>query len=154
MEYLTATVEMADAIHNILHTTIRTVYPRYYPKEVVEFFCGHHTREHVLEGIGSGNMGVLTERGTVIGTGYYDGNHITGVYVLPDYQKRGFGSVIMDSLEAKIASKYDTVRLEASLPAVCLYECRGYKTTGHGIYELQNDVRLVYEIMEKRLRAD
>ena len=51
MEYLTATVEMADAIHNILHTTIRTVYPKYYPKEVVDFFCRHHSREHILEGI-------------------------------------------------------------------------------------------------------
>ena len=27
----------------------------------------------------------------------------------------------------------------------------GYKTVGHGIYELQNDVKLVYEIMEKKL---
>lgn len=50
MDYLTATVEMADAIHNILHTTIRTVYPKYYPKEVVDFFCQHHSREHILEG--------------------------------------------------------------------------------------------------------
>ena len=39
MEYVTAKVEMADAIRNILHTTIRTVYPQYYPKEVVDFFA-------------------------------------------------------------------------------------------------------------------
>ena len=32
-----------------------------------------------------------------------------------------------------------------------LYEHRGYKTVGHGIYELENGVKLVYEIMEKRL---
>lgn len=56
MEYLTATAEMADAIHHILHTTIRTVYPQYYPKEVTDFFCRHHSREHILEGIASGNM--------------------------------------------------------------------------------------------------
>ena len=148
MEYLTATVEMADAIHNILHTTIRTVYPKYYPKEVVDFFCQHHSREHILEGIASGNMGVL------IGTGCYDGNHITGVYVLPDYQKQGCGSRIMDCLEVEISEKYDTVLLDASLSAVFLYEHRGYKTVGHGIYELQNDVKLVYEIMEKELKVN
>lgn len=39
MEYLAATVEMADTIHNILHTTIKTVYPKYYPKEVTDFFA-------------------------------------------------------------------------------------------------------------------
>lgn len=38
MKYLAATVEMADAIYNILHTTIRAVYPKYYPKEVTDFF--------------------------------------------------------------------------------------------------------------------
>ncbi|MCM1182866.1 MAG: GNAT family N-acetyltransferase [Roseburia sp.] len=153
MEYLTATVEMADIIHNILHTTIKMVYPKYYPKEVVDFFCRHHNRERILEGIASGNMGVLTDRSFIIGTGCRDGNHITGVYVLPDYQKQGCGSKIMDCLEVEISKKYDTVLLEASLSAVCLYEHRGYKTVGHGICELQNDVKLVYEIMEKKLKV-
>ena len=151
MEYLVATVEMADIIHNILHTTKRTVYPKYYPKEVVDFFCQHHSMEHILEGIASGNMGVLTDKGIIIGTGCYDGNHITGVYVLPNYQKQGYGSKIMDCLEEDISKKYDTVLLEVSLSAVCLYEHRGYKTVGHGIYELQNNVKLVYEIMKKKL---
>lgn len=154
MEYITAKSEMADAIHHILHTTIRTVYPKYYPKEVADFFCSHHSREHVLEGIASGNMGVLLVGDAIVGTGCYDGNHITGVYVLPDHQKRGCGSYIMDHLEAEIAKNHDTVFLDASLSAVCLYEHRGYQTVGHGIYELQNDVRLVYEIMKKELKAD
>ena len=152
MEYLIATVEMADAIHNILHTTIRTVYPKYYPKEVADFFCQHHSREHILEGIASGNMGVLTDGDLIIGTGCYDGNHITGVYVLPAYQNQGCGSYIMNCLEKEISKTYDTVILDASLSAACLYEHRGYKTVGHGIYELENDVKLVYEIMEKKLK--
>jgi len=96
----------------------------------------------------------LTDGDTIIGTGCYDGNHITGVYVLPDYQKQGCGSRILDCLEVEISKKYDTVLLDASLSAVCLYEHRGYKTVGHGIYVLQNDVKLVYEIMEKRLKTN
>lgn len=52
----------------------------------------------------------------------YDSNHITGVYVLPDYQKQGYGSKIMDYLEVEISKKYDTVLLDASLAAVCLAE--------------------------------
>lgn len=154
MQYITATADMADAIHHILHTTIKTVYPKYYPGEVTDFFCRHHSREHILEGIASGNMGVLTDGDALIGTGCYNNNHITGVYVLPEYQKRGCGSQIMDCLEAEIAKKYDTVLLDASLAAVFLYEHRGYQTVGHGICELENDVKLVYEIMEKKLKAD
>mgnify|MGYP001109007970 FL=1 len=151
MEYITAALDMADAIRDVLHTTIKTVYPKFYPKEVTEFFCRHHSREHVLEGIASGNMGVLVDNGVIIGTGCFDGNHITGIYVLPRYQKQGGGSQIINFLEDKIRQTYTVSILEASLPAVCLYEHRGYKTVGHGVYELENDARLVYEIMEKKL---
>ena len=45
--------------------------------------------------------------------------------------------------------KYDVSILDSSLPAVSLYEHRVYKTVGYGFYELENNVRLVYEIMEK-----
>ena len=153
MEYVAATADMANAIHDILHATIKTIYPKYYPQEVVDFFCQHHSMEHILERIASGNTGVLMNGNAIIGTGCYDGNHITGVYVLPVYQRQGCGSKIMDCLEAAIFKKFDTILLDASLAAVFLYEHRGYKTVGHGIYDLENDVKLVYEIMEKKLNA-
>lgn len=150
MKYITATPAMVDEIYNVLHTTIKTVYTKYYPKEVVEFFCRHHSKEHILDGIASGNMGVLVSDGVIAGTGCFDGNHVTGLYVLPSCQRQGFGSHIMNCLETEISKKHDVVVLDASLPAVCFYEHRGYKTVGHGIYELENDVKLVYEIMNKK----
>ena len=149
LEYIKATSDMVESIYNILHTTIKTIYPKYYPKEVVDFFCNHHSKEHILEGIASNNMRVLIDDNIIVGTGCFDNNHITGLYVLPQYQKRGYGSHIMDCLEAEISKKHDVSILDASLPAVSLYEHRGYKTVGHGFYELKNNVRLVYEIMEK-----
>lgn len=152
MEYITATSDMADAIHNVLYTTIQTIYPNYYPEEVVDFFCKHHSKEHILTGIASGNMGVLMLRTMIAGTGCFDKNHITGVYVLPSYQNQVCGSHIMDCLEAEIAKKYATAILDTSLSAACFYGHRGYKTVGHGICELENEVKLVYEIMEKALK--
>ena len=154
MKYVIASSDMANEICHVLHTAIKTIYPKYYPKEVVDFFCKHHSKEHILGGIASGNMGMLVYDDVIVGTGCFDGNHITGVYVLPSYQNQGCGSHIMNCLEKKIAEKYDTVILDASLPAVCLYEHRGYKTVRHGIYELENDVKLVYEIMEKKLKGN
>lgn len=152
MQYRPAAADMTEAVFHVLHTAITTVYPRYYPGEVVDFFCRHHSRAHILEGIASGNMGVLLDGDVVVGTGCSDGSHITGVYVLPSCQKRGCGTQIMDCLEAKIARTHAVAVLDASLPAVFFYEHRGYRTVGHGIYELENDVKLVYEIMEKELR--
>ncbi len=154
MKYTRAASDMANDIQHVLHTTIKTIYPKYYPKEVVDFFCRHHNKEHILNGIASGNMGVLVHNNMIVGTGYFDGNHITGVYVLPSYQNQGCGSYIMTCLEKEIFQTYDRVILDASLPAACLYEHRGYQTVGHGIYELENDVKLVYEIMEKKLKEN
>ncbi|MEI3377123.1 MAG: GNAT family N-acetyltransferase [Coriobacteriales bacterium] len=136
-----------------MQTTISTVYPKYYPAEVVDFFLQLHGREHTQEGVESGNRGVLLVEGKVVGVGCADGNHITSVYVLPEHQGRGYGSHILDCLEEHIAREHDIAVLDASLPAVMLYEHRGYKTTGHGVLDVGNDVKLVYEIMEKQLRA-
>ena len=93
-------------------------------------------------------------RSVIIGTGCFHDNHITGVYVLPEYQKQGCGSQIIQRLEAEIMKSHNTVVLDASLAAVCLYEHKGYQTIGHGILELDNDVKLVYEIMEKKLSGN
>ncbi len=154
MKYVRATFNMVNEIQNILHTTIKAIYPNYYPKEIVNFFCEHHSKQHILEGIASGNMGVLVYKDLLVGTGCFEGNHITGVYVLPSYQKQGCGSHIMNCLEKVIAEKYDIAILDSSLPAANLYEDRGYKTVGRGVFELENDVQLVYEIMEKKLKID
>lgn len=153
MEYVTAGPENIDGIHHVMQSTIRAVYPKYYPTEVVDFFCQLHSREHVQEGVESGNRDVLLDEGKIVGVGCADGNHITSVYVLPECQGQGFGSYILDCLEARIAREHETAVLDASLPAVMLYEHRGYKTTGHGVLDVGNDVKLIYEIMEKRLRV-
>ena len=153
IRYVPATEDHAEAIHGVLQTTIRAVYPKYYPQAVVDFFCELHCLEHVREGIASCHMGVaIDDEGNVVGTGCYDGDHITGVYVLPDFQGRGCGTLIIDKLEEAIASDHDIACLDASLPAACLYEHRGYKTVGHGVIDLGDGINLVYEKMEKRLR--
>ena len=51
------------------------------------------------------NMDVLVKDSVIVGTGCFDDNHIAGVYVLPAYQKQGFGSYIMDCLETEIWGK-------------------------------------------------
>ena len=102
MKYIKATFDMANEIYNVLHTTIKAIYPKYYPKEVVDFFCKLHSNEHILEGIVSGNMGVLVYDNVIVGTGRLAGNHITGVYVLPSYQNRGADRILWSAWKWKL----------------------------------------------------
>ena len=95
------------------------------------------------------DYGVLVKDSEIIGTGSRTGNHITRVYVLPEYQGLGFGSMIMDELEKKIFKDYDYCELDASLPACVFYEKRGYKTVKHVKYDIGNGKCMIYEIMRK-----
>ena len=151
MEYKKATLQESESIYKLVQDTIKIVYPKYYPKEVVDFFCEHHSLENILCDIENGVVGVLIDNDRMVGTGCYQDNHITRVYVLPEFQGRGYGSFIMEQLEDIIAVEYDKVFLDASLPASHLYEKRGYQTIRHDRWDVENGVVLVYEIMEKEL---
>lgn len=151
MEYIKATENDTEEILTIVQDTIRTVYPRYYPQEVVEFFCSLHCRENIVRDIKGGLVGVLRIDSGIAGTGCYQDDHITRVYVKPECQGKGYGSYIMQCLENEIGAEYDTAYLDASLPASHLYEKRGYRTLRHEKWNVENGRVLVYEIMAKAL---
>ena len=105
----------------------------------------------VLWNMLSGFVGVLRDDDRIVGTGCYKENHITRVYVKPEDQGKGYGSYMMQCLENQIRLQYDTVYLDASLPASHLYEKRGYQTTKHEKWNVENGRILVYEVMVKSL---
>lgn len=152
MEFLLAKKQDAEQVYKLVQETIRTVYPKYYLKEIVDMFCEFHSRENILKDIEAGNTYILSENEKIIGTGTKKENHITRVYVLPEFQQKGYGSFIMGQLEDKVKEQYDYADIDASLPACKLYAKLGYQTVDHGIWECKNGVIQVYEIMKKQLR--
>lgn len=152
MIYRLATLEDTEKIYDIVQQTIKNIYPKYYPAEVVEFFVNHHNLDAIRDDIQNGNVSVLVVDDIIVGTGSFVDNHITRVYVLSQYQGRGYGKFIINSIETELLKKYTRVSLDASLPAAHIYEKLGYKTIKHESYKVQNDVVLAYEVMEKELR--
>lgn len=69
------------------------------------FFCELHSLEHISKDINDDLAGVLVVNGICVGTGCYRENHITRVYVKPEYQGKGYGTFIMDYLEEVISKK-------------------------------------------------
>lgn len=153
MEYRLAQLQESETIHNLVENTIKTIYPKYYPAEVVDFFCHHHNMDAISNDVKNGNVSVLIVDEEMVGTGSFVDNHITRVYVSPKHQGKGYGTFIIKTIEAEIKKKYDKAILDASLPAAHLYEKLGYKTVKHEKYPVENDVILVYEVMEKELHA-
>ena len=149
MKYFKATKDYAEQVYKLVQDTIYTIYPKYYPMPVVKFFGEHHSLEKITKDIENGDLGVLLVNENLVGTGSSHENHITRVFVFPEYQRQGYGSYIMQQLEDEIALSFDTAILDASLPSCQLYEKRGYRTTKYEKIALEEDVFLVYGIMEK-----
>lgn len=151
MTYKPATNKDIQAVYDVVQHTIKIVYPKYYPAEVVDFFCEHHSKDAIAKDIENGYVSVLKIDEKIVATGCFVDNHITRVYVLPEYQKKGYGTFIIKSIEAQIAKKYDRAYLDASLPAAALYEKLGFSTIKHERFPVKNGVILAYEVMEKKL---
>lgn len=142
-----ANMDMVSDIHKLVHTTIKDTYTKYYSDEAVKFFLELHSKENILNDISTGKVYVVALKHDVIGTGTLEGDHIRRVFVLPQFQKQGIGTLIMDFLESEIIKSHGAVWLEASLPAGKFYHNRGYITKGYEEYQLENDKVLAYEIM-------
>ena len=151
MEFKLSKNQDLEKVYSIVQETINVIYPKYYLKEIVDMFCEFHSRENIIKDIEAGNTYILLENEEIIGTGTKTENHITRVYILPEYQQKGYGTFIMKKLEEMIKENYDFVIIDASLPACRLYSHLGYQTVDHGIWECKNGVIQIYEIMKKQL---
>ena len=145
-----ATKEQIAIVQSIAYETINTIYPNYYPKGVVNFFLNHHCIENILQDIEKNNVYLLSENGYYFGTGSIDENYMGRVFILKEYQRKGYGSHLMDFLEEQIFSKYDSILLNSSLPAFNFYLKRGYMPFTYNEEMVENDCVLCYHTMIKK----
>ena len=140
-----------DSVKDITQTTIWSVYPKYYPSGAVQFFSNHHSDDRIRADIVAGIVFLIEEDGTAIGTVTVASNEINRLFVLPDFQRKGYGRELMDFAEEIIRKKHDYIILDASLPAKQIYLKRGYVTTKYNMIETENGDYLCYDVMEKHL---
>lgn len=143
--------EIADlkSVLQITRTTISEVYSHYYADGVVDFFLKHHSEENILRDIEEGIVWLLEVNDCMTGTVTLKGDAVYRLFVLPEYQSRGYGSQLMDFAEAKIAERFSHVHIDSSLPAKEMYLKRGYKEKKTCKIQADNGDILVYDEMEK-----
>ena len=140
-----------DSVKDITQTTIWSVYPKYYPSGAVQFFSNHHSDDRIRADIVAGIVFLIEVDGTAIGTVTVASNEINRLFVLPDFQRKGYGRELLDFAEEIIRKKHDHIILDASLPAKQIYLKRGYVTAKYNMIETENGDYLCYDVMEKHL---
>lgn len=139
-------------VFNIVQKTIKTIYPNFYNDNIVDFFSNLHSKENISRDIENRRVFVLVCENQIVGTGTYWKNHITRVFVLPNYQGKGFGSKIMEYLEDKIKLNYDEAILDTSLPATAFYINRGHGKIKEEKIGIGDGLFLEYDIFKKNFR--
>lgn len=148
-----ADLTKASAVRQITQETIAAVYPHYYPAGAVAFFQALHSAERIAGDIAAEKVYLLKARGTYVGTVTINANEINRLFVLPRYQKLGYGRCLLDFAEEKISLEFDRVVLAASLPAKRMYQIRGYTQTEYHVIETENGDMLCYDMMSKSMNG-
>jgi GNAT superfamily N-acetyltransferase len=141
-----------DTVRKVIVDTIEACYPVAYWREAVDFFKDHHRVEKLAKSAKKDHIVVLEIDGGIVGTGTLEGDEITRVFVLPEYQGLGLGKAIMETLEEKARSQgIREVNIDASLVSLDFYHHLGYETTSVTYIPLEKNQRLDYEEMKKVL---
>lgn len=138
-----------DIVKTITAETIRIIYPRYYPRGAVDFFLNHHNDENIMHDIKNGFVYLLDENKSAVGTVTLRKNEICRLFVLPQYQKMGYGRILLDFAEDTILKNHSEILIDASLPAKKIYLKRGYIETNYNTIITENGDFLCYDEMKK-----
>ena len=155
MKIVPAQIANFDAVRRITQETIRTVYPRYYPQGAVDFFLAHHNDAAIERDIREKRVYLcISDSGEPAGTVTVSGNEIGRLFVLPQFQGKGYGGKLLSFAELEIAGNYEFAVLDVSFSAKAIYLKRGYEAVGWHVIETECGDYLCYDQMTKRLKPE
>ena len=124
----------AQAVSDLIVTTIRISNVKDYPADLMEELAGTETPEHVLQRASWTHFYVAEEAGRIIGCGavgpYWgkeDESSLFTIFVHPDFQGRGIGRAIVETLERdEFALRANRIEIPASATGLPFYRKMGY----------------------------
>ncbi|MBC8571075.1 GNAT family N-acetyltransferase [Zongyangia hominis] len=139
-------------VWEIVERSVRGSYAECYGEEVIGMFLEHHSVYSIQEELMRHTVLLLYDGGVPVGTGCLQGEEIKQIYILPDRQGKGYGSLLLRALEEEAARQgLSKVVLDASIPGRPLYQRRGYREVSHEQIVGEKGSVLDYWRMEKEL---
>lgn len=141
-----------EALKSLIYKTVEVSYADVYPDEAIAYFKDYHSEENILSDAREGYIVILELNEKIIGTGTLLDTNIRRVFIDPSYQQKGFGKLVMHKLEERALEKgISILDLSASLVAKRFYDSLGYITQKEDYIPLENNQKLHYYEMIKKL---
>ncbi len=140
-------VQDAAELEQVIAKTLRISNSRDYPKECIEANIASHSAQVLIERAKEGHMYVACDGSQIVGCGTIAGywgsqteSILLTIFVLPEYQGRGIGRQIIETLEQdEYFLRASRIEVPASITAVEFYRKMGYDDK-NGIAELDGEV--------------
>ena len=126
--------EDAQELSEVIARTMRTCNVKDYGEELIELCIAGKTPEKLIECSNWMHIYVLCDGDRIVGTGsigpYWGStteSSLFTIFVLPEYQGRGLGRLIVETLEQdEFFLRAERIEIPASLTAVDFYKRMGY----------------------------
>lgn len=126
--------EEAKEVSNLIRNTIRISNTKDYPLELMELLIETETPEHVLERASWTHFYVAEDEGRIVGCGAIgpfwgkeDESGLFTIFVHPEYQGKGVGRAIIETLEKdEYFLRAKRIEIPASITGVPFYLKMGY----------------------------
>lgn len=121
----------AEAVSSIIRYTMRVSNGADYPLDRLQALIDYFSPGKVLQ-LSQERVCLVAEvNRKVVGTVALEAAELSTFFVLPDYQYRGIGSLLLEGIEdAAIAGGVEIIRVESSITGTGFYEKKGYIRTG------------------------
>ena len=124
----------AEEVSRMICTTIEISNKKDYPEDLMDELIRTETPEHVLGQSGWTHMYVAQDEGKIIGCGAIgpfwgkeDESSLFTIFVLPEYQGKGIGRKIIETLEQdEFFLRAKRIEIPASITGVPFYLRMGY----------------------------
>ena len=152
----------ASAVSELIRTTIQISNRKDYPAELMDALIKTETPEHVMERASWTHFYVAEEEEVIIGCGaigpYWDKqdeSSLFTIFVHPDYQGKGIGRLIVETLEKdEFALRAKRIEIPASITGLPFYQKMGYffkngntELDEEHLYRLEKYRKMIFRVM-------